>query len=291
MTVQLLREYKEMIDNTTSDLQEILEQADDELAKSTLEARLLVPGDSNDLNQLAIEEEKASINHCLDICKQVASHLEQAQAEIFVSAKTGDGNDPGAIHIQQSPARLITSEKLRDCKTGLKFTVSELRIRLQDADHRLQRLLHQSGREDDSEGVSLPRQTPEDLESIKQCLAICEEATEELAKERVNVFEDVHMTDDAHQIIVATLGDLISAKRISTGARSKQWLGQMSDGSLQQLSKDNISNISSISNAGTEENVSKVHSHEDLQNTDPDKLQSTIRHRFDGQHGTGRKLG
>lgn len=38
--------------------------------------------------------------------------------------------------------------------------------------------------------------------------------------------------------LLCTLGDLIWAKSISTGARSSQWLGQMSDTSLQQLSKD-----------------------------------------------------
>jgi hypothetical protein len=277
-----------MIDNTTSDLQEILEQADDELAKSTLEGRLLDPGVSNDLDQSSIEEERASIDHCLRICKQVASHLEQAQAEVMVTTKMRDSNDTTAMNIQQSPARSITSEKLGYCKTGLNFTVSELRLRLQDADHRLQRLLRQNSRENDIEGVSLSGQTPEDLESIKQCLAICEDATEELAKARVNVFEDVHMTDDAHQVIVATLGDLIHAKRISTGARSKQWLGQMSDSSLQQLSKDNKV---STGNAIKKENVSKDRGHEDRQNTEPDELGSTINHRFEGQHGTGRKLG
>ena len=39
-------------------------------------------------------------------------------------------------------------------------------------------------------------------------------------------------------MIVATLGDLIAVKRVTAGARSTQWLGQMSDASLQQLSRD-----------------------------------------------------
>ncbi|KAI9710011.1 MAG: hypothetical protein M1828_002340 [Chrysothrix sp. TS-e1954] len=49
---------------------------------------------------------------------------------------------------------------------------------------------------------------------------------------------NISATHDAHQVIVATLGDLITARRITAGARSTQWLGQMSDASLQQLSKD-----------------------------------------------------
>jgi hypothetical protein len=46
------------------------------------------------------------------------------------------------------------------------------------------------------------------------------------------------MADDGHQLIISTMGDLISARRVTVGSRSIQWLGQMSDTSLQQLSKD-----------------------------------------------------
>jgi len=78
----------------------------------------------------------------------------------------------------------------------------------------------------------------EEIKSVKQCLNICSNAAEQTAQTRTNVFEDVSMADDGQQVIVATLGDLISAKRIVVGARSTQWLGQMSDTTLQQLSQD-----------------------------------------------------
>ncbi|GJP87282.1 hypothetical protein AlacWU_00181 [Aspergillus niger] len=45
-------------------------------------------------------------------------------------------------------------------------------------------------------------------------------------------------SDESHQLVVYTIGDLISAKHIITGSKSAQWLGQMSDTSLQQLSRD-----------------------------------------------------
>ncbi|KAH7370316.1 hypothetical protein BKA65DRAFT_488159 [Rhexocercosporidium sp. MPI-PUGE-AT-0058] len=37
-------------------------------------------------------------------------------------------------------------------------------------------------------------------------------------------------------VLVSTIGDLISARRVTAGVRSRQWLGQMSDETLQQLS-------------------------------------------------------
>lgn len=64
------------------------------------------------------------------------------------------------------------------------------------------------------------------------------QASEQADEVRTNIFEDVSAAQDAHQLIVATLGDLISAKRVTAGVRSTQWLGQMADATLQQLSRD-----------------------------------------------------
>jgi hypothetical protein len=78
----------------------------------------------------------------------------------------------------------------------------------------------------------------EEIDSIKQSLSICIEASQKAHNNRTNIFEDVAMADDGHQVIVSTFGDLISARRITAGARSIQWFGQMSDESLQQLSQN-----------------------------------------------------
>jgi hypothetical protein len=78
----------------------------------------------------------------------------------------------------------------------------------------------------------------EEIDSIKQCLAICAEASVQAGQDRTNIFEDVSMTDDGRQAIVSTIGDLVSAKRITAGARSMQLMGQMSDESLQHFSRD-----------------------------------------------------
>ena len=62
---------------------------------------------------------------------------------------------------------------------------------------------------------------------------------EKISNERVNVFEDITMADDGHQLIASTTGDLIFARHVTMGSGSIQWLGQISDASIQQLSKDN----------------------------------------------------
>lgn len=129
--------------------------------------------------------------------------------------------------------------RLKDCKAGLALTSSELQFRLKEIDERLGKLStdlhHHSPSESPRDGGQ--KFEKEEVESIRKCLAICADATDEASKERVNVFEDVKMADDGRQVIVATLGDLISATRITVGSRSLQVLGQMSDDSLQQSLK------------------------------------------------------
>jgi hypothetical protein len=81
-------------------------------------------------------------------------------------------------------------------------------------------------------------QIQEKKDCIKQCLAICTHASKQVDQFQTNIFEDVSTAQDAHQVVISTLGDLVSARHITAGVRSTQWLGQMSDATLQQLSRD-----------------------------------------------------
>ena len=54
---------------------------------------------------------------------------------------------------------------------------------------------------------------------------------------QTNVFKDVSAAQDAHQVIVSPR-DLISATRVTAGIEGRQWLGQISDVTLQRLSYD-----------------------------------------------------
>jgi hypothetical protein len=78
-----------------------------------------------------------------------------------------------------------------------------------------------------------------------------EEMDRQVDRVRTNVFEDVSADERAHHIIVSTNGDVISARRVTAKTESAQWLGQMSDATVQQLSRDRAS--SNIADQGTEE--------------------------------------
>lgn len=71
-----------------------------------------------------------------------------------------------------------------------------------------------------------------------KCLGICTDASSLTEEARTNIFADVSSADHSPQLVVLTIGDLISGKRIVAGARSVQCLGQTSDDTLQKLSTD-----------------------------------------------------
>ena len=253
-----------MITNTTSDLEDILHDFDEKMRDPTFKDNDTSEQGSG--SESAVEEERASIQQCLKICLQVSTHIDEVQAQELGNVAVPSGKDSSIEMADKSNlARLITNEALEDCRRGLGFTTLELKARLRDAERRLTAALRREQWTED--GVQNHELLKEELDSVKQCLSICANA-EEVARERVNVFEDVSMADDGHQLIVSTMGDLISAKRVTIGSRSTQWLGQMSDITVQQLSRNHSTG-----------NVA-----------DGEQTQVIKGTHFENRHGTGRKL-
>ena len=50
-----------------------------------------------------------------------------------------------------------------------------------------------------------------------------------------NVFQGIIAGPDSHQVIVSTCSDLVSAKGVTAMRGAVQWLGQMSDTTLQHV--------------------------------------------------------
>jgi hypothetical protein len=116
-----------------------------------------------------------------------------------------------------------------------------------------------------NEDAAERKQVQEEWDSIKQCLTICAQASEHVDQVRTNVFENVSAAQDAHQVIVATFGDLLSAKQVTAEVGATQWLGQMSDTILQQLSRDRGIDLSGRLATGkaTEQQIQVVAKFED----------------------------
>lgn len=222
-----------MIANTTSDLEEHLQKIDNKLQSLSLQGLRI--SDEVTAERQQMQEERDSTQQCL---AKVSTYIDQLQP-IFENTSTPSATYQGLITTLGglTPARVVTADAFKACKDRLAITTTELEKHLQNVNNRLQHLSSQLPKASDEQAAEKEK-IEEEMDSIKQCLAICAETSSQADKNRTNVFEDISMADDGYQVFVSTIGDLISARRITAGARSIQLLGQMSDDSLQQLSRD-----------------------------------------------------
>jgi chromosome segregation ATPase len=239
ITSTVLKEYKELITNTTTDLQDHLKEIDAKLEVLSLQGSRISSEDAAERE--LVQEEKDSTKQCLTICALVSKHIDQVRPLAIQDVSAAQHTHQVIVARLRSliSAKQVTNNVLKECQEKLTDTASDLERHLQEIENRQQTLSSQGTRMSDEDAAERER-VQEEKESIKQCLSICAEASRQVKETRTNVFEDVASGDDSHQVIVATLGDLISAKRVTTGNRGAQWLGQMSDGSLQELSRARV---------------------------------------------------
>lgn len=130
----------------------------------------------------------------------------------------------------------MTDNLVKDYKTLLTNTTSDLDDRLKEINDRLQTLSAEATIS--VEEAAERDRMQEEKDSTKQCLTICAQASQHVDQVRTHVFEDISADRDSHQVIISTSGDLIVAKRIAAGVGATQWLGQISDAVMEQLSRD-----------------------------------------------------
>jgi hypothetical protein len=256
-----------MIDETRIDLEDRLETIDTRLKSLSLQKSKINKDDSQ--NRSEFQQERLTTTQCLQICTEVSIHIDQVRLGVLKDISTPSDATQGPVTSLDGllSARLATDIALSSCKTTLKDTSIRLEKQLREIEFHIEARTENetvtSGSQDDE-----LQKSQQDYDSVKQALSICSEASERAAEIRTNYFEDVKMAEDGNQVIVSTIGDLISAKRISAGPRSNQWLGQMSDESLQGLT--NTFAIEKLTN---------------MQSNTPEGGKA-----FDSRYGTGFKL-
>jgi conjugal transfer/entry exclusion protein len=267
VTAGVLKEYKQLISNTTTDLEDHLQEIEKKL--QNLPSRGDTISDEDAAERERMLEEKDSTKQCLAICAQVFEQVSQVRPNVFEDISAA--KDAHQVDISTLggliPAKRVTAKVLEEFQDRLTSTTSELNENLQKINIRLQRL-SSSGTRVLEEDTTERKRVQEEIDSIKQCLAICTQASEKADHVRTNVFEDVSAAKDAHQLIISTLGDLILAKQVTAGLGADQWLGQTSDATIQQLSRDRVD---IRGRAATDKGVEP--------------------HKFADQYGAGYKLG
>jgi hypothetical protein len=172
--------------------------------------------DQEAAEQKQLQREEESTKQCLSICNQVSEHVDQ---------------------IRTNPAKSIFADTLDEIKGRLTKTTSELEGYLQRIENRLYILKAQEtvlSNKDTSERERIQKEKA----SIIQSLTIAAEVAEQVTKAQESTFDNITAAEDSYQVTVSTIGDLISAKRVTAGHRSMSFLGQISDVALQQLAQD-----------------------------------------------------
>jgi hypothetical protein len=171
----------------------------------------------------------------LNICAGVSEAIEAFEKNLSLGLDA-----PSASRLEQkssAQARIITKAMITDFRVKLSTSRKDFQSRMKELDRRQYDLSEKWSHLTEEETLRL-ESMKEERDSISQCLNICTDASDLAGNPRVHIFENIKSADDSHQLVVSTIVDLISAKHITTGARSAQWFGQMSDETLQQLSRN-----------------------------------------------------
>lgn len=234
ITLSALKEYKKLIANTISDLEEHLQKMEDRI-QSLSEGSIYTP-DGAEVQLHRIEEEKDSTEKCLNILADVSARIDGIYLPFHNIVGPSSDTDRGISDISGGlSAEQVTSDVLQHCSNELGNRASWLERHLGDLESQISKFPPQDRGK--AEQLSEISKIQVEIQSTKLCLKICNDASRDTALNRINIFDNLTVDEMSNQIIVSTLGDLISTKRPSIGARSQQWLGQMSDASLLQLSK------------------------------------------------------
>lgn len=230
----MLNEYKDLICDTKLDLEKHLKDIDSKLqdivsrgtATETDEARAKLQ---------RFENEKESTERCLAYLKHM---LEEINGMHFqpVLAKTSSPADAMSISTQNMTlADSLTISALKTCSYNLLDTIDRLESHREgnEAKLRLRSTLQFQDREIDP-NVNRERLQNE-LESTRQCLGVCERASEWASSGRVHVVEDIQVGDDGKQICASTLGDLFKIKGAKAGNGGFQFFGSVSERSLNDI--------------------------------------------------------
>lgn len=228
-----MHEYKELIENTKCDLRVHLQSIEDRV-KSLSSAREADVGfDLIDVQKM--KEELESTQHGLEICAQFSAYIEETRStSLQKMTQSSATSEREASPPEYNMPWLILAEALSSAEREI--VSSRLRLLQYRSAHGSQPwFLQHRGLLPGNEHTSERSDITEEAQNIKESLNFFDRVSEETTGGRMNYFEDVSTGDKSKQVIVTTLKDLISARRITSGSGSLQILGQLSEESLNNM--------------------------------------------------------
>jgi chromosome segregation ATPase len=170
----------------------------------------------------AILEEKTSTQHGLFLCAQLSAQIEHFEST----------SQESSTFMNRPSAHKFMKPGLNSAKDSIQSVVLRLQIHEDDINKQLEALSSANPLPEDTEDQLARLQ--ETKQSLRQCIKVVADASERVADQRQNIFEDITMADDSYDFSVSTVGDLVTARRLNLKGRSRHVGGQLSDESYQR---------------------------------------------------------
>ncbi|KAL3449169.1 hypothetical protein BJX65DRAFT_272967 [Aspergillus insuetus] len=218
VSLQVLEEYNEMIKDTSYGLEEHLRRIDDKLAQLTIENT-----DTSD-GRIDLKDERAVTKQCLRICEDAQSYIKSLtrRESVIRQDSPQDISDEAAVQ-QRFEAQRLTRQALDESQKSFSEIIGGLQ-------RRLELLLINQDPEDTNERLRLR----EDIDISRQCLEVCQVASD-VSSQKIYRVGEVVADGESDQVVVTTLADLFDVKKALSTGNSAQLVGSMTSGDLQHL--------------------------------------------------------
>ncbi len=208
-----------MIKDTTYDLEVRLQR---------VEASFSTVSTGADTN-IDLEDEKAVTSQCLRVCENAQSYLESLQNS--QASMRREATTPAGTVQSQFEAEILMDRAFTETRRNLVQAMSPIRERLAS-------IISTEGAEREHEKSRLR----EDIDLSKQCLEVCQMATDQVHHHRkIHIIGEAQVNDDSDQVVVTTIADLFDVRKAVAKNRSTQLVGSMDGETLRQVSKDRYS--------------------------------------------------
>lgn len=162
-------------------------------------------------------EQKTSLEQCLSICLKLIDHIRSVRPT--VRSEDEIASSSGVAREASMSVPRMMDDTLNMCTQSLSNTAQHIRD-----------IAEEDQTQAEMDEADIIRQ----LGGHRKCLEFMRKSKQE----RVNIFEKIDAAEDSRTIIVSTIGDLIRGTDIKIGARAGNFMGQMSDESLQRLGEN-----------------------------------------------------
>jgi hypothetical protein len=217
VSLQVLQEYNEMIQDTVYNLEVHLQRIDEKMAR-------FAPDDSktSDLT-VDLKDEKEVTKQCIRICEDARSYIESLTHQESSLLQEAPQNADEDVIQKSFEAQLLTRQALVRNQESFADITGHLRKRLES-------LVLNRDSTDDNERLRLQ----DDINISKQCLEICNLASNASCQKIYRIGEVV-ADGDSDQVVVTTLADLFDIKKAISRDSSAQLVGSMTEEALRHL--------------------------------------------------------